>query len=144
MSQFVGQDLDPLWLPTAGILDDIVGSWVNTSLAHTLADEIKIISFRQSNHVVKDGSRRRVDVVALSRCSFFEKPAVDSFAHDNVSESRREVLLLEDFLDFADFLFFDKWDLSVSNTITVDNNAVGKFIIDILVPEISRLVSNNR
>ena len=73
MSQFVGQDLDPLGLPSGGVFDHIVRSRINCSLSDRLRNQVEVITFWKRDDVVKNGSTGWVDVVTLSRSSFLEE-----------------------------------------------------------------------
>ncbi len=132
MRQFVGEQLHDVRLHPGAIFNDVVGGGVDSALPHGLGDEEKVVTFRQRDDVIDDGSGRRIiRVVAFHG----EKPGVDSLRDDDVSQLDVSLRRGQAFLDGFDFLLPDLLNLAIADSVSKDKNLPRQDLVVILVPK---------
>lgn len=53
MSLLVRQQLHPIWLESAGVVDDVVRSWSNCALSDRLADQEEIVAEKKMKSMIE-------------------------------------------------------------------------------------------
>lgn len=128
MAHLVREHLQLIWVESKRVVDDVVRSRCDGSLADALADQVEIVALRQSDCVISHSSRGWIFyAIAVG----LEDAHVDAFVDDDEGEFGLglTVDLDEELLEISNLICVDVLDVSLADAITVEDNALGQLVV---------------
>lgn len=127
MAHLVGDALVVVWFQSHAVVDDVVMGWGDTSLSHALGHQEEIKQFLSGDHGVYNSTRGRVGCTLCTG----EERRVDSLLYDDYTNLGMVFHsdLFEGLPDLCELVIEDDIDLTVTNTITVDEDPLWQIAV---------------